>query len=35
MPSSSLVLPVVDGIAVGTARSPECGSVIRQPCRAA
>jgi uncharacterized protein len=32
---SSLVLPVVDGIPVGSARYPECGTVIRQPCRAA
>ena len=32
---SSLVLPVVEGIAVGSARYPECGTVIRQPCRAA
>ena len=32
---SSLVLPVADGIAIGSAGFPACGSVIRQPCRPA
>jgi len=32
---SSLVLPVADGIAIGSAGFPTCGSVIRQPCRPA
>jgi putative CocE/NonD family hydrolase len=32
---SSLVLPVVDGVTVGSARLPDCGTIIRQPCRPA
>ena len=32
---SSLVLPVVTGVPIGSTGYPECGSVIRQPCRPA
>jgi hypothetical protein len=32
---SSLVLPVVNGVPLGSPGFPECGSLIRQPCRPA